>query len=289
MWSADLLDQLEFYWNAHFRPRVAGLTDGEYLWEPVDGVWSLRPSGPDGELEPDFVRPEPSLPPVTTIAWRAVHVGRDVLGKRARAFFDPAAADADMYDDRHWPSPLPGTAEGALELLDSAYALWHSGVAGLDDEAMLRPLGPRGGPYAEDSMAKLVLHVNREVMAHGAEICLLRDLYRAYADQRDPVVAAALRGDASALAGASGADVRSTLVAEAAGLHHWDVVRALVTAGAPVDGALYYAAGAGQLEVVKLLVAHGADVTAKDDRFHLDAAGWADFFEHPDVAAHLRS
>ncbi|RIQ12435.1 ankyrin repeat domain-containing protein, partial [Jiangella rhizosphaerae] len=84
-------------------------------------------------------------------------------------------------------------------------------------------------------------------------------------------------------------DVRPTLVAEAAGLHHWGVVRALVTAGAPVDGALHHAAGAGALDVVKLLVEHGADVSARDDRFHLDAAGWADFFHHPDVAAYLRS
>jgi hypothetical protein len=28
-------------------------------------------------------------------------------------------------------------------------------------------------------MAELVVHINREVMHHGAEICLLRDLYRA--------------------------------------------------------------------------------------------------------------
>jgi hypothetical protein len=28
-------------------------------------------------------------------------------------------------------------------------------------------------------MATLMLHVNREVMHHGAEICLLRDLHRA--------------------------------------------------------------------------------------------------------------
>ncbi|RIQ21161.1 DinB family protein, partial [Jiangella rhizosphaerae] len=215
-WSADLLDQLEFYWTVHFRPRLAGLTDDEYLWEPVDGAWSLRP-GPDGALELESVQPEPPLPPVTTIAWRAMHVGRDVLGKRARAFFDPAAADADMYDAGHWPSPLPGDAAGALALLDEAYELWRSGVAALDDDAMLRPLGPRGGPYAQDSMAKLVLHVNREVMAHGAEICLLRDLYRAYADRRDPVVAAALRGDATGVAAAGPDDVRPTLVAEAAG------------------------------------------------------------------------
>ncbi|TDD71681.1 hypothetical protein E1262_05990 [Jiangella aurantiaca] len=293
-WSAELLDQLEFYWTVHFRPRLAGLTDDEYLWEPVDGAWSLRPAGPGDALELEFVQPEPPIPPVTTIAWRAMHVGRDVLGKRARAFFggSPAgeSSDADMYDARHWPSPLPSTADGALALLDEAYGLWRSGVAALDDEAMLRPLGPRGGPYAQDSMAKLVLHVNREVLAHGAEICLLRDLYRAYADRRDPIVAAALRGDAAGVtAGGGAAGVRPTLVAEAAGLHHWEVVRALVTAGAPVDGALHYAAGAGRLEAVKLLVEHGADVSAQDDRFHLDAAGWADFFQHPDVAAYLRS
>jgi hypothetical protein len=30
-------------------------------------------------------------------------------------------------------------------------------------------------------MAALVMHLNRETMAHGAEICLLRDLYRARA------------------------------------------------------------------------------------------------------------
>jgi hypothetical protein len=28
-------------------------------------------------------------------------------------------------------------------------------------------------------MAELVLHINREALHHGAEICLLRDLYRA--------------------------------------------------------------------------------------------------------------
>jgi hypothetical protein len=42
-----------------------------------------------------------------------------------------------------------------------------------------RLLGPRGGPYAEDPMAELIAHTNREVMHHGAEIALLRDLYRA--------------------------------------------------------------------------------------------------------------
>jgi len=46
-------------------------------------------------------------------------------------------------------------------------------------EGLERPLGPKGGAYADDSMLALVAHVNREVMHHGGEICLLRDLYRA--------------------------------------------------------------------------------------------------------------
>jgi hypothetical protein len=40
-------------------------------------------------------------------------------------------------------------------------------------------VGPRGRPYAEDPMAALIAHINREVMHHGAEIALLRDLYGA--------------------------------------------------------------------------------------------------------------
>ena len=34
------VDQLDFYWNVHFWPRIEGLTDDEYFWEPVDGTWS---------------------------------------------------------------------------------------------------------------------------------------------------------------------------------------------------------------------------------------------------------
>jgi hypothetical protein len=205
-----------------------------------------------------------------------------------------APDDADMFDARHWPEALPETADEALAMLDGAYEHWRSGVAALDDAALLRPIGPRGGPFAEEAMAALVQHVNREVMAHGAEICLLRDLYRAHRDRRDPVVAAALRGDAAARAAAAddGEPVRPTLVSEAAGLHHWDVVRALVDAGvSPTGGsptALHFAAGAGELDVVRLLVAHGADTAALDDRFGRDPAGWADFFQHDEISSYLR-
>ena len=50
-------------------------------------------------------------------------------------------------------------------------------MRGLDAEALARPCGPAEGPFAEYPMATLVLHINREVIHHGAEISLLRDLY----------------------------------------------------------------------------------------------------------------
>lgn len=179
-WPEAILGQMEFYWDSHLRPRLEGLSDDEYFWEPVENCWSLRPDAV-GALQTDEADPAPDPPPVTTIAWRMTHLSRDVLGIRARAFFGPheGLEDAPMWDRRLWPDPLPATADDAIAVLEQTYAHWRGSVAALDAEAIERPLGPKGSWFAESSMAALVLHLNREVMAHGAEICLLRDLYRA--------------------------------------------------------------------------------------------------------------
>ncbi len=42
-WNAELADQLGGHWHHQLRPRLAGLTDEEYLWEPVAGSWNVRP------------------------------------------------------------------------------------------------------------------------------------------------------------------------------------------------------------------------------------------------------
>ena len=47
----------------------------------------------------------------------------------------------------------------------------------LDAQQLLTPLGPKGSWFADDPMAELILHINREVMHHGGEIGVLRDLY----------------------------------------------------------------------------------------------------------------
>jgi hypothetical protein len=70
-----------------------------------------------------------------------------------------------------------GSATAALRQLDDTYAAWMKGVRGLGAEGLAQPCGPVEGPFAEYSMAALVLHIHREAIHHGAEIALLRDLF----------------------------------------------------------------------------------------------------------------
>jgi hypothetical protein len=167
-----LRSQLDLQWTSVLGPRFQGLTDDEYLWEPVPGCWSVRP-GPDGRFRMDFARPEPQPPPVTTIAWRLCHVG-GALAQRANHHFGDATLLRDEID-------MPGTAAGGLALVESAYAAWCAGLDALDEAALERS-GSAGGPGTLDArfpFADVILHVNREVLHHGAEVALLRDLYRA--------------------------------------------------------------------------------------------------------------
>jgi hypothetical protein len=179
-WSRLVIDQLDFYMHAHLRPRLQGLTDDEYFWEPVDGCWSVR-RGRDGKwfIESSWPDPEPTPTPVTTIAWRLCHIAVMNLGTRASAFFgDESLRGISMFDPRHEP-PVPGTAREAIDLLNDVYERWRDGLESLGDDGFLQPLGPIGDTFADDPMASLALHVNRETMHHGGEIGVLRDLYRA--------------------------------------------------------------------------------------------------------------
>jgi hypothetical protein len=44
-WNDELVEQLDWYWREMLRPRLEGLTDAEFAWEPVPGCWSVRPVG----------------------------------------------------------------------------------------------------------------------------------------------------------------------------------------------------------------------------------------------------
>lgn len=177
-WNHELADQLDGHWQHQLRPRLAGLTDDEYVWEPVPGAWNVRERGTStapvaagsGDFTIDFAVPEPDPAPVTTIAWRLGHIIVGCLGARNASHFGAPAVDYRTFE-------YAGTAADALRQLDAAYATWLAGVRGLGADGLTRPCGPAEGPYADYPLAALVLHINREVIHHGAEIALLRDLY----------------------------------------------------------------------------------------------------------------
>ena len=50
-------------------------------------------------------------------------------------------------------------------------------MAGVRTADLSKAVGPAEGPFAAEPMATLVLHINREVIHHLAEVALLRDLY----------------------------------------------------------------------------------------------------------------
>ncbi|WP_347354546.1 DinB family protein [Intrasporangium sp.] len=178
-----LVEQLDWHWTHQLRARLASLSDDEYLWEPTPGAWNLHPRGQgttefqggSGELTIDWAYPEPSPAPVTTIAWRLAHVIVGVLGARVHGHFGGPEADYLTWD-------YSGTAQGALTQLDEAYAAWLSGLRTWSDADLLEPCGPAEGPWQDTARGVLVLHINREVIHHGAEIALLRDLWAHRAD-----------------------------------------------------------------------------------------------------------
>lgn len=177
-WNSSLRDQFSWHWDHLLHERLSGLRDDEYFWEPVPDAWNVRPRGSGtapvqagaGEMTIDFAFPEPDPAPFTTIAWRLGHVIVGVLAVRSAAHFGREHTDYSSFD-------YAATADGALAQLEQELATWQTGVESLGEEGLARPCGEAEGPFGEDPMARLVLHINRELLHHLSEVCVLRDLY----------------------------------------------------------------------------------------------------------------
>ncbi|MFD6885739.1 DinB family protein [Streptomyces sp. NPDC059957] len=164
---------------------VGPMTDEEYLWEPVPDCWSVRrrTDGPGaratvlagaGDWGRDAAAyPHPWPPPFTTIAWRLSHL-TEMLALRA----DHTAGSRGLTraDQR-----VEGGAAAAVAGFDSAAAAWRGALLSVD-EAALDTVGyctyPHGSD-AEEPFVDIAWWVNQELLHHGAEIALIRDLYRA--------------------------------------------------------------------------------------------------------------
>lgn len=154
----ELYEQLSWHWEAQLRPRFEGLSSEEAWWEPVPDCWTVRAGRLDGSW------PTPVPAPVTTIAWRLGHLGQ-AMAHRASAHFG----------DRTYEELVPADL---LTFVDDAYAAWSDGVLSTPVERFERPhQGPPGTADERYPLWAVVLHLNREVIHHGAEVALLRDLY----------------------------------------------------------------------------------------------------------------
>jgi DinB superfamily len=162
----EFLGLSDYVWQ-RLADRLVGLTDAEYLWEPVSGCWNIRP-GPAGLWELDFIRPEPDPKPVTTIAWRLAHLTTDI---RFRPWLglEPRSERAQ--------ATVPLTAQTAVAAVLATMAERHEDLLEMTEVALWEPIGAIGGVFAESTRVAWVLHILDEVIHHGAEIALLRDLF----------------------------------------------------------------------------------------------------------------
>lgn len=162
--------------SSHLAEVLADVADDEFFWEPVPGCWTVhdrseqRAESADGSGQwvIDYEVPEPSPAPVTTIAWRTVHIAA-VNYLYWDYAFGPAAATFDLE--------MPGDAQSSRDWLERSQRPLAAKLAGLDDDAALDELvltnwGDRW------PVSRIFMTLVNEQVHHGAEISLLRDLYR---------------------------------------------------------------------------------------------------------------
>jgi hypothetical protein len=178
--AADVLKaRLRYAWmNARWV--LDDLDDDEYFWEPTRPCWSVRRRAPEvhgwgsGEFVCEDTWPPVEPLPVTTIAWRVVHL----------------AAWTDIY--RQWTfseerptlneAVVPGDAAGGAAWLCAAQDSFMSEVDALDDASIfeLRP-----AHWGESlPVVQLVMSMLTEHVHHLAEVGALRDIHRGHARTR---------------------------------------------------------------------------------------------------------
>ncbi|MCX4986758.1 DinB family protein [Streptomyces sp. NBC_00572] len=163
---------------------VGPMTDAEYLWEPGPDCWSVRrrTDGPGpratvltgvGDWGRDATpAPHPTPPPFTTIAWRLSHLS-ELLALRADHTNGGHTLTRDDY-------AVSGDVATAVAAFGTAAGAWRDALLSADDAA-LDTVGHSTYPHGsdpEDPFLETVWWVNQELLHHGAEIALLRDLYR---------------------------------------------------------------------------------------------------------------
>jgi uncharacterized damage-inducible protein DinB len=143
----DVLDLSDYAWQRLWT-RLAGLTDAEYRWRLVESE------------------------AVAAMPWRLNHIVDFLTEGRNAVWLGLPAPEAGR-------DGAPDTAEQALATVEAAYASWRALLEASTEETLAAPIGKAAGRYGTATRRSFVLHVLDELIHHGAEVALLRDLYSA--------------------------------------------------------------------------------------------------------------
>ena len=151
--------------------RLGALTDDEFFWEPVPGCWKVF-RDEAGRWTYDYDEPDPVPSPFTTIGWRLVHIALCKVIYHEWAFWPRRTHFTNIENPRN--------AETAIQMLESGHHLLTEDLEGLDDEALERPVLTNWGEmWPAWRIFNVMIDHDRH---HGAEIGVLRDLYRVSAE-----------------------------------------------------------------------------------------------------------
>ena len=159
--------------------RLDGLTDAEYLWEPVPGYcWTVRSretartkfANGSGDWVVDYDLPDPSPAPFTTIAWQMMHCYLINQVDHDR-FFGPRKLSR-LWDDVE----VPHTAAAAVDAWATSLGRFRALLHDVTDSDLARMVDD---PVREVSrpawwFIQLIATENRH---HGSVACALRDIY----------------------------------------------------------------------------------------------------------------
>jgi hypothetical protein len=146
---------------------LAGLTDDEFAWEPVEGCWRVF-RGEDGRWTYDYEEPDPQPPPFTTIGWRLVHIALCKVMYHEWAF-GPRELTFITIENPH-------DVTTSTTMLARGHELLGDDLAALTDADLERPVLTNWGE--EWPAWRIFTTMTDHDRHHGAEIAVLRDLYR---------------------------------------------------------------------------------------------------------------
>jgi len=154
---------------------LSGVSDEEFFWEPVAGCWTVHrrsesrgvSADGSGEWVIDYDPAQPKPAPFTTIAWRTVHIaGANYL------YWEYAFGSASLTFDLD----LPGNVADATKWLSDSQRPLTQTLASLSDSDLDEIVRHNSGQ--QWPVHRIFATLINEQVHHGAEISLLRDLYR---------------------------------------------------------------------------------------------------------------